>query len=79
MFKHTKSSLELRLAQAEIKRLKALVGEMPPQDVEMGEEAEQETIIGKLGKNDKELAEIKMDTAGSNAELFEMVLMMGGF
>ena len=79
MFKHIKRTEELRLAQAEIKRLKALVGEMPPQDVEMGEEAEQETIIGKLGKNDKELAEIKMDTAGSNAELFEMVLMMGGF
>ena len=53
MFKHTKSSLELRLAQAEIKRLKALVGEMPPQDVEMGEEVEQETIIGNLNEKEK--------------------------
>lgn len=53
MFKHTKSSLELRLAQAEIKRLKALVGEMPPRDVEMGEEVEQETIIGNLNKKEE--------------------------
>ena len=57
MFKHIKSVDQLRAAQSEVRRLRAVVGEAAPVEVEEGDlEAQEsytpETVLERLEKND---------------------------
>lgn len=57
MFKHIKSVDQLRAAQSEVRRLRAVVGETAPVEVEEGDlEAQEsyapETVLERLEKND---------------------------